>query len=153
MNLKALFLSIFFGAIVFINNALAQEKSYSTVYQETKTDDSWSGTKKTSYSARLSKPDKGETSPLMLVVDRPNEESFFIIVKYETDTSDGKAFHKVMSGPAWGQPKWTSPSGNTDINWVYFNKNAYDIWAGESKPFDVQIEFADGSAVKYYISP
>ncbi len=140
------------GLLTTVSLAYAQDKNYSNVYIEKKVDGTWSGTTKTTFTATLGKHDKGDRTPIYLSLKKANADVYYFYAEYEAQTPEKKAFHKFFGGVG-SKPFWESPTGSTDIDWVYFNKDVYDIWAGDPKPFHVEIEFADGSAVKYYISP
>ena len=139
---------------LFVLAGFGQDKSYGNVYYSVKNGDTWGGlTKMASAKATLEKYDKGE-APIVLTLNDGKGNNYFFASSFEAKTADGKAFHKVIGGGiAYPDPKWTAPSGNTEISWVYFNKNIYEIFMGDPKPFDVELQFADGSAIKYFISP
>lgn len=102
--------------------------------------------------AVLDCPEKGQET--ILGLSDGKSISYVLACIYEAKTGDGRSFHKLLSGGvAWPNPKWVSPTGNTEITWIYFNKNASEIFSNDPKPFDVELQFADGSAVKYFISP
>ena len=124
--------SLFLFASIQVN---AQLKEFGNVYYSVKNGDTWSGLTKLNATVKLEKPDKGEISP--------------ILITFEAKTADGKAFHKIV----YNDPIWTGPSGSTKINWVFLNNSIHEIHASVPKPFDIELQFADGSAIKYYISP
>ena len=152
INLR-LFLSCSFLLLIVLTSIGQYRKEYGNVYYSVKDGDSWGGLiKMPNTKAVLDCPEKGEETVLSLSDGKSVSYAFACI--FEAKTGDGKYFHKLLSGGMmWPNPEWTSPTGNTEITWVYFNKNAYEIFNGDPKPFDVELQFADGSAVKYFISP
>jgi len=148
--------SFFKYSLLAVSLALLSFKSqdgltFKNVYHETKTDGSWSGTKKTRFTANVSELSKGGPYSLTMK-DQSGSVSYRVVVNYQTESSDGRAFHQVVGG-VWGESNWTSPSGDTSINWVFMNKDISKVLEDDPKPFDIEIQFGDGSAVKYYISP
>jgi len=126
-----------------------QDKSipFGTVYvSELQSDDSWSDLKKTSYSLSLKRVPMDGSYSYMAVMDVGNEE-YSMSLSYQTQTGDDKAFHEVGSGA-----HWPSKSGATRILGVLAHKNIEEIYADGNKPFDLEIKYLDGSAVKYYFS-
>jgi len=150
IRVSILFLLVFFTAF----STVAQEKRYKTVYKSEKTGDSWGGTKKTTFSASIERNEKGE-GPVSISILSGNSTTvkYNLTCDFEAMTGEGKAFHRVIDGPVYGAPNWTSHTGSTDVNWVYLNKSIREILAEpEYLPFDVEVQFGDGSAVKYLIS-
>jgi hypothetical protein len=134
--------------------ANAQLKEFGNVYYSVKNGDAWSGLIKMKATVKLEKPDKGDISPILLTLIENNQKYSTLTCQFEAKTADGKAFHKIIGGGiAYGDPVWTSPTGSTKITWVYLNKSIHEIHAGAPKPFDLELQFEDGSAVKYFISP
>ncbi len=133
----------------------AQTKKYGTIYSSEKTGDSWGGTKKTNLVATLERNEKGE-GPVSITLLTGNSENYKynLTADFEAMTGEGKAFHRVLVGAAmYADPNWTSHTGSSEVNWVYLNKSIREILAEkEVLPFDIEIQFADGSAVKYLIS-
>jgi hypothetical protein len=131
----------------------AQLKEFGNVYYSVKTGDTWGGLIKMNAKVKLEKPDKGEISPITLTLIE-NQTYKYVNCQFEAKTADGKSFHKLMPvGPGMPGSDWKSPSGATKITWVYLNKSIHEIHASAPKPFDIELQFEDGSAIKYYISP
>ncbi|MCP4456814.1 MAG: hypothetical protein GY816_02115 [Cytophagales bacterium] len=67
-------------------------------------------------------------------------------------TGEGKASHRVIvSAAMYADPNWTSHPCSSEVNWVYLNKSIREIMADkEYLPFDIEVQFADGSVVKYF---
>ena len=152
MNKTLRTLLIFSFLFIFSFAGMAQDRDYGTVYYSVKNGDTWGGLiKMPSARASLSVPHKGKET-ILSFSDGDNDYIFGCY--FEAKTADGRAFHKVIEGGiAFPVAKWVSPSGNQEISWVYFNKDVYEIVSGDPKPFDVEIQFGDGSAIKYFISP
>lgn len=137
-----------------VSDLSAQAKEYGNVYYSIKNGDTWSGLTKMNAKAFLEKSGKGFDYPVTVRLIDKGTNYYYVNCKFEAKTADGKSFHKLESqGPGMGSSEWMSPSGSTEINWVYLNKSIHEIYDSEIKPFDLELHFEDGSAVKYFFSP
>jgi len=148
MNKLICTLAILVVAISSVHGAKAQKK-YSTVYVSVKEADSFSGLKKSQFSVTITDQ---EMANIFVIAMTNNTTTYYLPLKFEAMAGEGKAFHKVVTTDPFSYT-WTGPSGQTEINWVYVNASIKDIYNGDTAPFDFEIQFEGGSAVKYYVSP
>jgi len=125
--------------------ASAQGKTYGQVYYSVKNGDAWGGLIKTTFGVTITSIDEGFYQLVMTGTENT------VTIKFEATTSEGRAFHAVSKAHPI---KWKGPEGQTTIAWVYANKNIADIFNSATlKPWDLEIQFSEGPAVKYYMSP
>ncbi len=149
--MKQTYKLIFVVTLVIITVLSTQaQKTYSTVYIAAKEGDGWGGLKKTKFEVKLT--DVEMAGIYVITMSDGTDTNYALPLKFEAMAGEGKAFHTIVTTDPFSY-EWTGPSGETTINWVYVNVSIKDIYDGDTAPFDFEIQFEGGSAVKYYVSP
>jgi len=137
------YLLSFLLLVAMCQTGFSQTKTYGQVYYSVKNGNDWGGLIKTSFGVSLTNPEEGLYQISM------SGTSNIITVKYEAMNSEGRAFHTISK---LYNISWKGPAGQTEINWVFLNKDIAEIFTNGVKPWDLELQFSDGSAVKYYMS-
>lgn len=141
--MRITYLFTFLLVLSVAHTSLGQAKTYGQVYYSVKNGNDWGGLIKTAYAVSLTNSEEGLYQLTMSGTDNT------MTIKFEAMNSEGRAFHAVSK---LHKISWKGPAGQTEINWVFLNKNVAEIFTNGMKPWDLELQFADGTAVKYYMS-
>jgi hypothetical protein len=135
-------------SLSFTSVAQGQALNFGTVYTSEKmSGGDWSDLKKTNHRMTFR-----QATPQVYTIEMQlgGNETYGISLAYETQTSEDRAYHYVQEGPL--PLYWPSTTGATTVFGVLTHKPLPEIYADGELPFDIELEYNDGSRLRFYFS-